>query len=342
MDGPWILHTAAVVVTVGVDGGGTKVLAGLVDERGTVLQRVLVPTDPDNGTGSVLRAVEELLGGTGGHGAPAAPVAIGVGVAGYVHQPEGRVVFSANVAYAPPDVKVAVSARFGLPVVVENDANAACWGERTFGAGRGCDEMVMVTVGTGVGGGIVTGGRLLRGLHGYGGEIGHMTIVDGGPLCACGQHGCVEALASGSAIARMAREAVGRAEDSIILELAGDNPSRITGALVTEAARADDELAIEVLARAGRALGTCFANLTNLLDPEIIVVGGGAAEAGWFLTEPARLELVRRVADRREPPELAMARLGSDAGMVGAASLALEALEAGTIGSRTDPGLARA
>lgn len=320
------------LVTVGVDGGGTKVLAGLVDERGTVLARALVPTDRDNGTESVLRAVEELLGGPAA--SDAAPAAIGVGVAGFVQQPEGRVVFSPNVAYVPRDVKEAVSARFGLPpdrVVVDNDANAACWGERMLGAGRGSSDMVMVTVGTGVGGGIVSGGALLRGANGFAGEIGHMTIVDGGPLCACGQHGCVEALASGTAIARMAREAASRADDSILLELAGDNPSRITGALVTEAARADDEVAIEVLARAGRALGVCFANLTNLLDPEIIVVGGGAAEAGWFLTEPARLELVRRVADRREPPELVMARLGGDAGMVGAACLALESVRAGAV-----------
>ena len=324
------------LVTVGVDGGGTKVLAGLVDEGGNVLERVRASTDRENGTESVLRALEELLGD---HPDPAA---IGVGVAGFIRQPEGRVAFSPNVAYHPPEVKEAVAARFGLPVVVENDANAACWGERAFGAGRGCDEMVMVTVGTGIGGGIVTGGRLFRGSQGFAGEIGHMTILEGGPQCSCGQHGCVEALASGTAIARMAREGVGRAEDSILLELAGDNPSRITGALVTEAARADDEFAIGVLARAGRALGTCFANLTNLLDPEIIVVGGGAAEAGWFLTEPARLELVRRLADRREPPELAMARLGADAGMVGAASLARAALTTQAVGSRTDPGLARA
>lgn len=322
-------------VTVGVDGGGTKVLAGLVDEQGTVLERVRVATDRNNGTGSVLRALEELLGGGG------EPAAIGVGVAGFVKQPEGRVVFSPNVAYDPPDVGKAVAARFGLPVVVENDANAACWGERVHGAGRGCDELVLVTVGTGVGGGIVTGGRLLRGANGYAGEIGHMTIMDGGPQCGCGQHGCVEALASGTAIARMAREGLGSAPDSILLELAGDNPSRITGALVTEAARADDAFAVEVLGRAGRSLGVCFANLTNLLDPELILVGGGAAEAGWFIVEPARLELFRRVADRREPPELAMARLGGDAGMVGAAALARSAVDAGPAAAPTGPGLAR-
>jgi glucokinase len=299
-----------------------------------VLERALVPTDRDNGTESVLRAVEGLLGTAAGR--EVRPAAIGVGVAGFVEQPEGRVTFSPNVAYVPPDVRDAVSARFGLPVVVDNDANVACWGERALGAGRGSTDMVMVTVGTGVGGGIVSGGALLRGRHGYAGEIGHMTIVDGGPLCACGQHGCVEALASGTAIARMAREAVSRADDSILLELAADNPSRITGALVTEAARADDEVAVDVLARAGWALGVCFANLTNLLDPELIVIGGGAAEAGWYLTEPARLELVRRVADRRQPPELVMARLGGDAGMVGAAFLALDALRAGAVGAARD------
>lgn len=295
-------------------------LAALVDERGAIQYRISRPTDPYAGTTSIIGVLEELL--TQHQGGVSA---IGLGVAGYVEQPSGRVVFAPNLIYGEVDIRHAVAARFGLPVLVDNDANVAAWAERQYGAGRRADEMLMVTVGTGIGGGIVAGGKLYRGSRGFAGEFGHMTILEGGPQCSCGQHGCVEALGSGTAIARMAREGIGSANDSILLELAGENPSRITGALVTEAARADDPFAIDVLGRAGWALGVCFANLTNLFDPQMIVVGGSVADAGYFLLEPARLELVRRVADRREPPVIATASLGGDAGVIGAAALATSA-----------------
>lgn len=306
-----------VLLTAGVDIGGTKVLAAVVDEAGRIVKRASHSTDRDAGTASIIAALEDLLGRN-----PDQVSAIGVAAAAFVERASGRVAFAPNLTYDQPDVPGALKSRFGMPVAVENDANAAAWGEHRFGAGKGAAEMIMVTVGTGVGGGIVIGGKLYRGSRGFAGEIGHMTIVDGGPPCACGERGCLEALASGTAIARMAREGVGGASDSILLELAGDNPARITGALVGEAARAGDPFATEVLERAGRWLGAGFANLTNILDPEVIVVGGGAAASGYHLVEPARLELSKRVRARRDPPDVVIANLGNDAGVIGAADLA--------------------
>jgi glucokinase len=326
------------MLTAGVDIGGTKVFAALVDERGSVVRRATGPTRPDAGTASIVAVLDTLLAGQpGGHadGVPddERPGAIGIAAAAWVEHPSGRVVYAPNLVYEEPDLPAAIGGHFGLPLVVENDANAAAWAECQHGAGRGADHMLMLTVGTGIGGGVVIGGALLRGQHGFAAELGHITLVDGGPLCGCGQRGCLEALASGTAIGRMAREGLsaeldrsaerGRpAPDSILLELAGDDPRRITGALVSEAAQAGDEFAAEVLGRAGRWLGLGLANLVNVFDPAVIVIGGGGAAAGWFLLEPARLEMDRRLHPVRERPPMLEALLGNDAGAIGAASLA--------------------
>lgn len=304
-------------LTAGVDLGGTKVLAALVDDSGAIVARAAGATDTDAGTASLLSALKELLDGAG-----ETPDAIGVAIAAWVEYPAGRVAFAPNLDYELPNVLEVVRDRFGLPTVVENDANAAAWGEREFGAGKGYEDMLMLTLGTGIGGGIIAGGRLYRGSLGFAAEFGHMTIVEGGPQCACGQRGCLEALASGTAIGRMAREGIGAAGDSIVIELAADNPARITGALVAEAARADDEFAIGVLERAGRSLGVGLANLVLAFDPEVIVIGGSVAGVGYYLLEPARLELDARISGRRKPPQILTASLGNDAGVIGVAALA--------------------
>jgi glucokinase len=307
------------MVTAGVDIGGSKVFAALVTDEGSVLERVTRPTDPDLGTSSIIRALEELLATAA---AGEAPAAIGVAAAAFVEYPSGRVAFAPNLTYERPDIREAVQEHFGLEVAVENDANAAAWAEQQYGAARGSDDMIMLTVGTGVGGGVVIDGRLFRGHNGFAAEFGHITLVDGGPLCACGERGCLEALASGTAIGRMAREGIASAPDSILLELAGDQPTRITGALVSEAAHAGDEYAGMIMERAGRWLGVGLASLVNAFDPAVIVIGGGAVSAGWFLIDPARLELDRRIGPRRPAPPIVTATLGNDAGAIGAASLA--------------------
>lgn len=318
------------MLTAGVDIGGTKVFAALVEQAGVIVRRATTPTNAEAGTASLIRGLEAL---TAGAPAEQQPAAIGIAAAAWVGYPSGRVVFAPNLVYEDPDLPAAVGARFpSVPVFVENDANAAAWAEREYGAAKGSDHVLMITVGTGIGGGVVSGGELLRGGHGFAAELGHIALVDGGPLCACGQRGCFEALASGTAIGRMAREGVGAAGDSILLELAGDDPRRITGAIVSEAAAAGDEFAAEVLGRAGRWLGAGLASLVNVFDPEVIVIGGGGAAAGWFLLEPARLELDRRLHPLRDRPPMREARLGNDAGAIGAASLARRRLEAGARG----------
>ncbi len=359
------------MLTAGVDIGGTKVFAVLVDENGSICQRASHPTDPEAGTASIVLALDQLIGragpddrpGTGSDprsssgstssstsrsgsssGSSSGPGAIGIAAAAYVAYPSGRIAFAPNLVYGQSDVAEAVRRRFQVDVIVENDANAAAWAEQQYGAGRGSDDTLMLTIGTGIGGGVVVRGELFRGHLGYAAEFGHITLVDGGPLCACGERGCLEALASGNAIGRMAREGIAGAPDSILLELAGDEPSRITGALVSEAAHAGDEFAAEVLQRAGRWLGTGLATLVNAFDPSVIVIGGSGAAAGWFLLEPARLELDRRLGRRRPIPPIVTAILGNDAGAIGAASLArlrMAGRETGTPLSGDDRGGSR-
>lgn len=310
------------MLTAGVDIGGTKVFGVLVDEGGSVRERASSATDPEAGTASIVLALEELIGRGCDSGPNARPSAVGIAAAAYVEYPSGHIAFAPNLTYERVDVAEAVRHRFHVEVVVENDANAAAWAEQQYGAGRGCDEVLMLTVGTGIGGGVVVRGELFRGHRGFAAELGHITLVDGGPQCGCGQRGCLEALASGNAIGRMAREGIAAAPGSILMELAGDAPDRITGALVSEAAHAGDEFAAEILQRAGRWLGAGLASLVNAFDPNLIVIGGGGAAAGWFLLEPARLELDRRLGGRRTIPPIVTATLGNDAGAIGAASLA--------------------
>jgi len=312
------------MLTAGVDVGGSKVFAALVDGEGCIRERVVRPTDPEAGTASIVAALEDLFGVVSSGAAPGdRPAAIGVAAAAYVEYPSGRVVFSPNLRYEDPDIAGAVRKRFGLEVVVENDANAAAWAEQQYGAARGSDDTIMLTVGTGIGGGAVLGGRLFRGHNGFATEFGHIALVDGGPLCACGERGCLEALASGTAIGRMARKGIAASgRGSILLELAGGSPGGITGALVSGAAHAGDQFAAGILERAGRWLGVGLTSLVNAFDPALVVIGGGGSSAGRFLVEPARMELDRRIAPRRPPPPVVAGMLGNDAGAIGAAALA--------------------
>ncbi len=300
------------------DVGGTKVFAALVDDAGSIHgDTVEIATDRAAGTASAIAALQRLLEMNGKK-----VQAVGVAAAGFVEHPRGRIAFAPNLIYDRPELRQAVHEALLLPTIVENDANAAAWGETRFGAGRGTAEVLMLTVGTGIGGGIVTSGRLHRGARGFAAEVGHIRLVEGGPECACGQRGHLEALASGSAIGRMAREALARGETSLITELA--DGGEVSGALVTKAALDGDALARSVLERAGRWLGIGLANLVNVLDPGLIVIGGGAAVAGALLLDPAADELAIRLEGRREPPPMTQARLGNRAGAIGAASLALE------------------
>lgn len=307
-------------VVAGVDVGGTSVKAAGVTREGTVLTRVERPTDPSAGTKSVLAALEDLLPLLEAEGHRVA--GIGVGAAGFVDFASGAVTFSPNVVYDDPQIATTVGLRFDLPVFVDNDANAAAWGERTYGCCPGADDVVMLTVGTGIGSGIVANGALVRGATGAGAELGHTVVDPSGPPCPCGLRGCLEQMASGSAIARLAHLALGRDPDSAIAAFAGPD-GRITGEAVAKAAREYDQAARDVLRKAGTALGIGLSNVVNAFDPELIVLGGSVVNAGEPYLGPARDQLARMMqSQRRRAIRLDVSSLRGDAGIVGAAALA--------------------
>lgn len=308
-------------LAIGVDAGGTKIEGLLVDvSLGRILDRRLVETpaeDAEAAARTIVAVARELMVGRGG------VRALGVGAAGMVER-DGVMRYAPNVAWRDFPLTERVRSGVGLPTLVDNDANVAAWGEFRFGAGRDARDMLLVTVGTGIGGGIVSEGKLFRGAHGFAGEIGHIIVEPGGPLCGCGNLGCWEQVASGRAIGRLGRQAAFEHPESVLVEVAGGDPEKVTGVEVTLAARQGDRVAVRILAEVGRRLGEGIAGLVNVLDPDVVVVGGGALQAGELLLEPARRAFVDSVEapdNRPEVPILA-ASLANDAGAVGAADLA--------------------
>ena len=305
----------------GIDVGGTKIAGGVVDESGTILEELRVESPATDA-----EAIEEAIAGLVVELRSRHRIeTVGVGAAGYVDKARAVVLFAPNVAWRNEDLKGELEKRIDLPVVIENDANAAAWGEFTFGAGQDADDLLLVTVGTGVGGGLVLDGEVYRGANGVGAEIGHMRVVPNGILCGCGKHGCFEQYASGSALVRDARAQAmsGALIARGMFERAGGDISKITGPLITEAARDGDQGARHQLAELGRWLGEGIASLTEILDPGVVVVGGGVSEADDLLLEPTRVAFSGQLVGRgfRPIPEIRKARLGNRAGLIGAADL---------------------
>jgi glucokinase len=311
-----------VAFAVGVDVGGTKIAGGLVDETGTIVARTrrdTPSTDPAAIVRDIVAVVSELRAEREVEG-------IGIGSAGFVDAGRSTVLFAPNLAWRDVPLRDQVSAATDLHVVVENDANAAAWGEFQFGAAADVDDMVCVTVGTGVGGGVVLNGKLYRGAHGIGGELGHVRLIPDGYLCGCGNRGCVEQYASGRALVREARELADSHSvfATRLLAMAGGDPAAITGPMVTQAAQEGDEPARELIADLGRFLGEALASFAAILDPAVFVIGGGVSDAGELLIAPAVAAYHRNLTGRgyRPEAEIRIATLGNDAGIVGAADLA--------------------
>jgi glucokinase len=309
-------------LTVGVDVGGTKIAAGVVDEQGTIVatsRRESPASDSEAVEATIAELVLELKKGH-------AIEAVGVGAAGFVDVRRSTVLFAPNIAWRDEPLKAELERLTDLPVVVENDANAAAWGEFAFGCGKDVDDLLLVTVGTGVGGGIVLDGQLHRGAFGVAAEIGHLRVVPNGRPCGCGNLGCWEQYASGSALVRDAQErvAAGGADVAGLLERAGGRVEGLNGPIVTEAAQAGDPVAIELLTEVGRWLGEGIASLTAVLDPAVVAIGGGVSEAGDLLLEPIREHFRANLTARAYRPELSIrpAELGNKAGLIGAADLA--------------------
>ena len=307
-------------VAVGVDVGGTKVNAVRVAPDGSVRARETRPT-PSDDMAATLAAMREAAE------AVRTPevIAVGIGAAGLVETRTGTVRFAPNIAWRDAPL-VEFMAALGLPVRVDNDCTAAAYGEWRLGAARGHDDVLYVGVGTGIGGGLILEGRPYRGANGFAAEIGHIVVEPGGPPCGCGNRGCWETVASGSTITRDGRRAVTRHGHSLLSEIAGGDPDRVDGALVAEAAREGDPAARGILAEVGHRLGEGIAGLVNVLDPELVVVGGGAADAGDLLLEPARAGYRAAVEgrDRRPGVRIVPATLGADGAAIGAAIMALD------------------
>ena len=306
---------------IGLDAGGTKVLGVVADAEGTVHDRVLheMPATDPVGSVDVLVAVAGQL-----RARNPGVVGVGVGAAGMVTL-DGAMRFAPNVAWRDFPLHRHLEDALGMPALVDNDANVAAWGEFLYGAGRGATELLVVTVGTGIGGAVVSRGRLQRGAHGFAGEIGHFIVEPNGPLCGCGNRGCWEQVAAGRAIDRMGREVAREHPESEIARLANGDPDAVRGPIVAAAARAGDHLAIMVLREVGRRLGEGIAGLVNVLDSDVVVVGGGAAHAGDPFLEPAREAVERAIEAPSFRPPVAFRRtaLGYEAGALGAAALAL-------------------
>ncbi|MEO3871486.1 ROK family glucokinase [Nonomuraea sp. B12E4] len=307
------------MLTIGVDIGGTKVAAGVVDENGEIVEQTLRPTAadrPDVVAATVADVVRELSAGRDIE-------AVGVGAAGFVDETRSMVRFAPNLAWREEPLQKKISGLVGLPVVVENDANAMAWGETRFGAGRGQSHVVCITLGTGIGGGLVFDGALYRGRWGMGAEMGHMQVLPGGRPCGCGNVGCWEQYASGQALVKEAREiAAAHPERArILLELAGGT---IEGEEVTEAARLGDEASLASFASFADWLGQGMADLASVLDPGCFILGGGVSRAADLFLDRARGAYAERLTGRGHRPlaEIRLAELGASAGMVGAADLA--------------------
>jgi glucokinase len=314
---------AAMGLTIGVDIGGTKIAAGVVDEQGKILSRVRRDTPAQDGKQTVQAIAacinelvadhEEIIGA-------------GLGAPGFIDAARSTVLFTPNLPWRNEPLRAEVEQLTGLPVVVENDANAAAWGESVFGAGNAQPYTITLTVGTGLGGGIVINGVLVRGAFGVAAEVGHINIVPDGLRCGCGLLGCWEQYASGSALVREARELAARSPENAgrLLKLGDGTPEKITGPQVTRAAREGDPIAIEALYAIGHWLGHGMADLAATLDPRLFIIGGGVSEAGALIAVPARESFKARLTARGHRPEaeVRLAQLGQDAGLIGAADLA--------------------
>ena len=309
-------------VAIGVDIGGTAVKAALVTESGVISHRTEKPSDPLAGTASIVSIVGEVMAIASAEDLEV--VGVGVGAAGFIDFDSASMNFAPNLVYDDPAIGAAVEKVVSVPVTLDNDANVAAWGERAFGAAQGADDLVLLTLGTGIGSGLIQNGRLIRGHTGAGAEFGHTIVEVGGPPCGCGLKGCIEQLASGQAIERMARDAVADDPASSILDFAG-SAETISGLDVAKAAREMDETARTVLRRAGTYLGIGMSNIANLFDPEVIVLSGSVVGAGEAYLGPARDTLAEMTAtQKRRPMRVVLSTLGFDAGIVGAARQAFD------------------
>lgn len=306
---------------IGIDIGGTKIAAALVDAGGSVIRQQRLPTpanDPDALIDAVIGLIEELAEGE-------EVLGVGVAAAGFIDAQQANIIYAPNLSWRNEPFKSKLEAKLSLPVVIENDANAAAWAEYRFGAGVGFRHMVMLTIGTGVGGAVITDSKMLRGGFGIAGELGHLRMVPNGLLCGCGQNGCLEAYASGTALLKAAKALASSSDPAgqRLRELQSGG-QELSGQEVYSAIQEGDPGALGLLQEMGSWLGQAVASLTAVLDPEIVVIGGGVSVAGDLLLDPIRSAYLEHLPARGFRPELKIiaAEFVNNAGVVGAADLA--------------------
>lgn len=306
---------------IGIDIGGTKIAGALVSEEGQIIRELKVPTPASNADAiadAVVELVNELSAGE-------QVIAAGIAAAGFIDADRANIVYAPNLSWRNEPFKAKLASRLNIPVFIDNDANAAGWAEYRFGAGAGVKHMVMLTVGTGVGGAVIVDGHMLRGGFGIAAELGHINMVPDGVLCGCGQKGCLESYGSGNALLRAAKAlaASGEAKGARLAELERE-VGQLTGAEVYRAIQEKDPGALELLSDLGSMLGRAVASLVAVLDPELVVIGGGVSAVGDLLLDPIRKSYLEHLPARGFRPELRIeaARLVNDAGVVGAADLA--------------------
>lgn len=309
--------------SIGVDVGGTKVLGGVVDPDGNVLVHARRDTPRQGGTEltqTIADVALELM-------KLFTVESVGISAAGFVSSDRKTMLASPNIAgWNGVNLDHELSALIGLSVVIENDANAAAWGEARFGAGQDEDHVMLLTIGTGIGGGVVANGELYRGAFGVAAEFGHMRVVPEGHLCGCGARGCFEQYASGNALLRHAREAIAASPEVArnLLSLGDGTVAGLTGKHVTDAAREGDAVALAAFNTTAQWLGAGIASLSVILDPACVIIGGGVIDAGEILLAPTRAAVERYMpfVGKHPTPSIIAAELGNEAGLVGVADLA--------------------
>lgn len=309
---------------IGIDLGGTNIAAGVVNEEGKIVKSGSVPTKRERNHSEIIKDMAELVKNLISEaGLKNEDVAyIGIGSPGAIDSKNGVVMYANNLNFRMVNVREEMKKHIDLPVYIDNDANCAGLGETKFGGAKGAKNSLTVTLGTGVGGGVVIDGKIFGGTHNVGTELGHMVIVRDGEQCSCGRKGCLEAYASATALINQARSAVARNLDSKILELANGDLSKIEAKTVFDAMHAGDEVAAKVVDNYLEYLAEGIANFINIFEPEVIAIGGGVSRQGDFILVPLREKVYKRVYGGVTPPvQIKAAELGNDAGIIGAAML---------------------
>ena len=309
---------------IGIDLGGTNTAAALVGKNGEIIKRAEIPTNTGGGaqavTDGLLSVCKDLLGG-----ARETPLSIGIGVPGLVNSETGEVVFAPNLPLDGVSISSGLKKAYGCPILVGNDANCAALGETVAGGAAGAKDVVFITLGTGVGGGIIVGGRLHTGLSGAAGEIGHIVIVAGGRACGCGRNGCWESYGSATGLIKTASEHMEMNASSSLWELCGGSAGKLNGRLIFGAFRDGDAVARAIVEQYIEHLAIGIANIINIFDPEMVCIGGGISGEWDSISAPllARVdaEKISRPSTGLPQTQIVRAKLGNDAGIIGAAML---------------------